>query len=305
MIDAFIDVLEQFPRGLVYVAMGVALLAIARLAQDVVTPYKIQVQLRDHDNVALALSITGYYLGIIIVFLGAVYQPVTQTADGIFTWGFTTEYWEDVLRVLVYSLVGIVVLNIARIVVDKLVLYKFSTEKEIIEDHNAGTGAVEFAVYVGVGLVIAASIAGGGGDSETSEISQALTSLAFLGMGLVVLILYTLFYELTTSFDVHDEIERDNVAVGVALGGNLIAISIVVFKAVAGEFVGWTDGAAGFLTYAVFGFILLFVVRFAVDMVLFPKVKVADELVKDRNLGVAYIEGASVISVAMILFFAI
>jgi uncharacterized membrane protein YjfL (UPF0719 family) len=297
MDDAFIDVLELFPRGLVYVVMGVALLAIGRLAQDVVTPYKIQVQLRDHDNVALALSITGYYLGIVLVFLGAVYQPITLTADGIFTWGFTSEYWEDVLRVLAYSLVGIVVLNIARIVVDKLVLYKFSTEKEIIDDHNAGTGAVEFAVYLAVGLVIAASISGEGGGPETS--------LAFLGMGMVVLVLYTLFYELTTSFDVHDEIERDNVAVGVALGGNLIAIGIVVFKAVSGDFVGWEDGIAGFLTYAVLGFVLLFVVRFAVDMVLFPRVKVADELVVDRNLGVAFIEGAAVISVALILFFAI
>ena len=164
---------------------------------------------------------------------------------------------------------------------------------------------VEFAVYVAVGLVIAASIAGGGGDSETSEISQALTSLAFLGMGMVVLILYTLFYELTTSYALHDEIEGNNVAVGVALGGNLIAIGIVVFKAVAGEFVGWEDGLAGFLTYAVFGFILLFAVRMAVDRVLFPRVKVANELVIDRNLGVAFIVGAAVISVSLILFFAI
>ena len=297
MIDAFVDVVEQFPRGLIYVVMGVALLAIARLAQDVVTPYKIQEQLRDKDNVALALSITGYYLGIVIVFLGAVYQPSTLTADAVFNLGFTTEYWEDVLRVLVYSLVGIVVLNVARIVVDKLVLYKFSTEKEIIDDHNAGTGAVEFAVYVAVGLVIAASIAGEGGGPETS--------LAFLGMGLAVLILYTLFYEITTSFDVHDEIEKDNVAVGVALAGNLIAIGIVVFKAVSGDFVGWSDGIAGFVTFAVFGFILLFAVRIAVDMVLFPKVKVADELVNDRNLGVAFIESAAVISVSLILLFAI
>ena len=297
MIDAFIDVVEQFPRGLIYVVMGVALLVIARLTQDVITPYKIQEQLRDKDNVALALSITGYYVGIVIVFLGAVYQPITLTADNIFDLGFTTDYWEDVLRVLAYSLVGIVVLNVARIVVDKLVLYKFSTEKEIIDDHNAGTGAVEFAVYIAVGLIIAASISGEGGGPETS--------LAFLGMGLVVLILYTLFYELTTSFDVHAEIERDNVAVGVSLGGNLIAIGIVVFKAVSGDFVGWADGIAGFLTYAVFGFILLYAVRLAVDLVLFPRVKVADELVIDRNVGVAFIDGAAAISVALILFFAI
>ena len=50
---------------------------------------------------------------------------------------------------------------------------------------------------------------------------------------------------------------------------------------------------------------LLFVVRWVVDLVLFPKVKVSDELAVDRNLGVAFIMAGSVISVSLILFFAV
>ncbi len=295
MIDAFIEVLKTFPIGLVYVGMGILLLAFARLVQDFVTPYKIQEQLRTHDNVALALSIAGYYLGIIIVFVGAVYQPFTSSVDS--NLGFTTEYWEDVIEVLVTTVIGIIILNVARIIVDKLVLYKFSTEKEIVEYHNAGTGAVEAAVYVAVGIVIAGSVAGVGGGPETS--------FAFLGLGLLTLILYTLFYEFTTSYDVHDEIERDNVAVGVALAGNLIAISIVVFKAVFGDFTTWEEGIAGFLTFAVIGTALLFVVRTLVDLILFPKVSMAQELTVDRNLGLALIETSVLVSASLILYFAI
>jgi len=295
MIDAFIEVLKTFPIGLVYVGMGILLLAFARLVQDFVTPYKIQEQLRTHDNVALALSIAGYYLGIIIVYVGAVYQPFTSSVDS--NLGFTTEYWEDVIEVLVTTVIGIIILNVARIIVDKLVLYKFSTEKEIVEDHNAGTGAVEAAVYVAVGIVIAGSVAGVGGGPETS--------FAFLGLGLLTLILYTLFYEFTTSYDVHDEIERDNVAVGVALAGNLIAISIVVFKAVFGDFTTWEEGIAGFLTFAVIGTALLFVVRTLVDLILFPKVSMAQELTVDRNLGLALIETSVLVSASLILYFAI
>ena len=295
MIDAFIEVLKTFPIGLVYVGMGILLLAFARLVQDFVTPYKIQEQLRTHDNVALALSIAGYYLGIIIVFVGAVYQPFTSSVDS--NLGFTTEYWGDVIEVLVTTVIGIIILNVARIIVDKLVLYKFSTEKEIVEDHNAGTGAVEAAVYVAVGIVIAGSVAGVGGGPETS--------FAFLGLGLLTLILYTLFYEFTTSYDVHDEIERDNVAVGVALAGNLIAISIVVFKAVFGDFTTWEEGIAGFLTFAVIGTALLFVVRTLGDLILFPKVSMAQELAVDRNLGLALIETSVLVSASLILYFAI
>ena len=141
MIEAFVDVFEQIPRGLVYVVMGVAVLATARVAQDLITPYRIQEQLNQKDNIALAVSISGYYLGVIIVFLGGLYQPFLVVADN--SLGFTGEYWQDVGLVFVYSVVGIVVLNIARIIVDKLVLHDFSTEDEIINDHNAGTGAVD------------------------------------------------------------------------------------------------------------------------------------------------------------------
>jgi uncharacterized membrane protein YjfL (UPF0719 family) len=295
MIEAFVDVFEQIPRGLVYVVMGVVVLAIARIAQDIITPYKIQEQLNQKDNVALAVSISGYYFGVILVFLGGLYHPFLVVADN--TLGFTAAYWQEVGLVFVYSIVGIIVLNVARILIDKLVLHDFSTEEEIIRDHNAGTGAVEFAVYVAVGLVIAGAISGESGGPETA--------VAFLLLGLVALIIYTLVYEWTTSFNIHEQIEADNVAVGVALAGNLIAIGIVVFKAVFGEFVGWTESIAGFVTYAVLGFVLLYIVRFVVDKVLFPHVRLSDELAVDRNLGAAFIESAALICVSLILFFAI
>jgi uncharacterized membrane protein YjfL (UPF0719 family) len=294
MADAFVDTLELFPRGLVYVGIGIVVLGIGKVVQDLLTPYKINNQLRTKDNVALALSITGYYLGIVIVFVGAVYQPFSLIVEGL---GFTEEYWKDVLEVFLTSLAGIAALNIARVVVDKLVLHKFSTEKEIIDDQNAGVGAVEAAVYVAAGLVIAGSVAGEGGGPETA--------LAFAGLGLLALVLYALFYELTTSFNIQEQMEADNVAVGVALAGNLVAIGIVVLKAVFGDFVSWEDALAGFLTFAVFGFGLLLVMRLVVDFIMFPRVKVSNELAVDRNLGVALIESSVVVSASLILFFAV
>ncbi len=56
MAEIFVDVLEQIPRGLVYVALGLIVIVIARFAQDLTTPYKIQEQLSHKDNIALALS---------------------------------------------------------------------------------------------------------------------------------------------------------------------------------------------------------------------------------------------------------
>ena len=78
-----------------------------------------------------------------------------------------------------------------------------------------------------------------------------------------------------------------------------------MLKAVFGDFVNWEEALAEFITFAVFGFGLLLVMRLVVDLLMFPRVKVADELAIDRNMGVALIEGAVVVSASLILFFAV
>ena len=206
-LDALVDTLEFFPKGLIYVVLGLAVLFIAKVVQDLITRYSINQQVTGENNAALGLSLAGYYLGVVFVFVGALYQPLSVIRDD--DWKPTSAgYWGEVLEVLIYALVGIVVLNVARLVVDRLVLHTFQTEKEIVEERNIGAGAVEFGVYLATGLVIAGSIAGTGSTeaagAEVSALDSALRSLVFLGLGMVVLIVYSLFYQLTTSYDIHE-----------------------------------------------------------------------------------------------------
>ena len=299
MIDAFIDVLETFPRGLVFVGLGFVILVIAKLARDVITPYRIDDEVIKKKNLAVAVRLSGYFIGVILVFLGALYQPlasvgVAGAVDGL---GFDREFAEEVLRVFLYSLAGIAALNLVRILMNRLILYRFDIEKEVVEGQNVGSGAAEFGMYVATGLLIAGSVAGEGGGPDTAA--------AFFGMGLVLLVVFALFYQFTTPFDIHSEIESNNTAVGIAMGGNLIAIGIVTFKAVFGDFDGWTEGVAAFITFGVIGFALLYVMRLLLDKLLLPSVSTSHSIAVDRNLGVAFIESAVVISSAMILFLAI
>ena len=295
MIEGFLNTLEFFPRGLVYVVLGLVVLVLAKFAKDLVTRYRMDQEVVQRSNLAVAIGLSGYFLGVVLVFLGAVYQPFSPLVGDAL--GFNRVFGEDVLRVFLYSLAGIVALNLASFVMDRLVLYKFSVQKEMVEDRNVGTGAVEFGMNVAIGLVIAGAISGEGGGPETS--------LAFFGMGLAVLIVFALFFDLTTPFSIHEEIEKDNAAVGIALGGNLIAMGIVTLKAVFGDFPGWGQGIAEFLTFAVLGFGLLYVLRLLIDKLLLPTAKISDELAAGRNVGVAFVEGSVVIGAALILFFAI
>lgn len=301
MIDAFIDSLQAFPRGLVFVAEGLIILALAKFARDAVTRHNINEEVVDKANLAVALRLSGYFLAVILILLGVLYQPLAIgfAEEGF---GFNRALGEEVLRVFLYSLAGIVALNLVRVLFDRLILYKFQLEKEVVEDRNAGAGASEFGMYVATGLLISGAVAGETGGSEGEA---ALVALAFFGMGLILLIAFALFYEFTTSFNIHDEIERDNPAVGVALGGNLVAIGLVTLKAVFGDFAGWGDSIASFLVFGVLGFVLLYVMRLLIDLVILPTVRVSQALSEGRNLGVALVESAVVISAAMVLFIAI
>ena len=301
MIESFIDSLQAFPRGLVFVAEGLIVLALAKFARDAVTRHSINEEVVEKSNLAVALRLSGYFIAIILVFLGVLYQPLTLgfAADGF---GFNRDFGEEVLRVFLYSLAGIVALNLVRVLFDRLILYKFQLEKEVVEDRNAGAGAAEFGMYVATGLLIAGAVAG---ETYRSEGEAALIALAFFGMGLVLLTAFALAYEFTTPFNIHDEIERDNPAVGIALGGNLIAIGLVALKAVFGDFAGWGESIASFLVFGVLGFVLLYVMRLLVDFVLLPTVRVSQVIGSGHNIGVALIESAVVISSALILFMAI
>ena len=295
MDDAILDTLKIIPRGLVFVGLGLIILVIAKYARDIITPYKIDDEVVGKKNLAVAVRLSGYFMGVILVFLGTLYQPLgVAEVEGL---GFDRAYAEDILRVFLYSLAGIAALNLVRIFMNRLILYKFDIEKEVVEGQNVGSGAAEFGMYVATGPLIAGAVAGQGGGPDTAA--------AFFGLGLVLLVLFALFYQVTTSFDIHAEIESNNTAVGIAFGGNLIAIGLVTFKAVFGDFSGWTEGIAAFVIFGAVGFVLLYAMRLLLDKLLLPSVSASNAIAVDRNVGVAFIESAVVISSAMILFLAI
>ena len=50
MIDAFVDTLETIPRGLIFVGLGLVILLIAKVARDIITPYRIDDEIIKKKN---------------------------------------------------------------------------------------------------------------------------------------------------------------------------------------------------------------------------------------------------------------
>ena len=276
------QMLDQILRGFTYLAVVLVLLVIGKLVYDGLhRRFVLRTELVEKDNLAVALAVAGYYLGLVIVLGGVVSGPASFNM------------FDDVIGLVIFGVLGIVLLNLSAWINDKVVFSKFDNEKEIVEDRNAGMGAVEGGNYVAVGLITAGAMSGEGG---------LLPGLVFWVLGLVALIVAGLLYDKITSYDLHEQIEKDNVAVGVAFAGVLVGFGNIIRLAGDGDFVSWNESLTEFGYYTLVGLILLPFVRIFADKVLLPGASLSDELVQDRpNLGAGFIEAVSYLAASMLI----
>ncbi len=264
--------------GFVYLLSALILFMIGKLLFDLThRKFALREQLIDRDNLAFALAVGGYVLGLTFALGGAMSGPSISLTVNL-------------IDIFLYGVIAIVLLNISVWINDWLILDRFSGEKEIIQDQNCGVGAIEAANHVAVGLIIYGTLAAGG---------HLLQVCVFWALGQVTLIAAAKVYSWMAPFDVHDALERDNVAVGTAFAGMLLGIGNIVRFAAQGAFVSWSQNIAFFASVALFGLLLLPAARLAADRILLPSGRLTQELVhQDKpNIGAGIME--AVVYVAM------
>ncbi|MDE2697994.1 MAG: DUF350 domain-containing protein [Gemmatimonadetes bacterium] len=267
----------------IYLISAFVLFWIGKLVKDLTTTsYSVREELVEKDNVALGVAMAGYYFGLIMAIGGTLSGP-SQGLEN------------DLIDIGIYGLLAIILLNLSRLVNDGVILHGFKIRDELIDDQNAGTGAVIAASYIATGLVIFGAVSG--------EIGGIVTTVIFWALGQVALVLAGLVYEWITPYSIHDEIEKDNVAAGVAFAGALVGIGIIVFHASAGNFISWTVNLQDFAIEVVAGLILLPIVRFISDVILLPGQKLTDEIANQEhpNLGAGFIEATSYVGASFLI----
>lgn len=273
--------------GLILIAAFYVLLLLGKLINDLLhREYRLNFELTEKDNAALALATTGYYSGLVLAIGGVLVGPSLSIVD-------------DLIDLFIYGLLAIVLVNVSWYVCDKLILFKFKISEELIRDHNQGTGAVSAGMSIASGFIIFGSVQGQGG--------SVWTVIVLWAIGQAILILAGLVYEFVTPYNIHDEIEKDNVAAGVSFAGALVAIGAIVGLAAESDFESWAVNLPDYLGYSVLGLALLPVIRLLTDKVLLPTVKLTDEIARqDRpNVGAAYIEAFSYIAAAFIIYWCV
>ncbi len=280
-------IIDQMISGLILVAAFYLLFLVGKVVHDLIhQDYNLTYELVTKDNPALALAITGYYFGLVLCIGGAVVGP----SNGIM---------EDLVDLLIYGVLGIVLLNLSWIWCDKIILNRFNVTDELIRDQNQGTGAVSCGISIASGMIVFGAVSGEGG--------TIWSACAFWASGQVLLLLVSKVYDLITPYDIHKEIEKDNVAAGVSFAGALASMGIVIGLTAAGDFESWREDLVSYLCIALLGLVMLPMVRFLTDKVLLPTVKLSDEIAAQQtpNIGAAYIEAFSYIAAAFVIVWCI
>jgi uncharacterized membrane protein YjfL (UPF0719 family) len=257
--------------GLIYLVSTFLLFYIGKLLYQLTHPrFNVKEELVEKDNVAFAIAHTGYYIGLLLAIGAAIVGP---------TQGLVV----DLINIGIYGVMGLVLLNISVVINDKVILRKFSVHDEIIRDQNSGTGIVEAANAIGTGLIILGSITGEG---------TWYTALAFWAIGQVIIIITAYVYNWITPYDIHEHIEKDNVAAGIGFAGAIIAIANLIRAGLMHDFEGWQETLSWVGIEVVIGLLFLPLARWIADVILLPGQKLTDEIINQEkpNVGAGIIE---------------
>lgn len=258
------------------------LMLVARYLHRFLTPYDVDQQITGEDNVAQATSLAGYYVGVTILFCGAYLGP---------TYGF----WQDLLQVGGYTLLGLGLLNLSRYLNDHFILPDFSVATAIREQRNPAAGVILCANYIASALIVAGAIHGEGGG--------VVSALVFYALGQLALVLFGWLYEKLTPYAIQTEIEKGNLAAGFGFGGSLIALGVVIMGSVNGDFVSWAYNLSIFVIHLLIVFVYLILARLFFDKLLLAGADLNKEIAQDRNIGAGLLESALAVSFASVLFF--
>ncbi|HKJ40973.1 MAG TPA: DUF350 domain-containing protein [Sunxiuqinia sp.] len=273
--------------AIIYIALAMVFFLIGKIVYQFLHPdIRVKSELVDQDNLAFALSHTGYFVGLLIAIGSAIVGP----SHGLL---------KDIIDISVYGALAIVLLNISVFITDKVLLRKFSVRKEIVEDRNAGAGIIEGAVSIASGLIIFGAVTG-----ESSNMTAGIISaVVFWAIGQVLLIITSRIYNMITPYDIHEHLEQDNVAVGIGYAGVIIAMGNLIRFGLSGDLVSWQTTLVDAGIEIVIGLILLPVMRFLTDKILLPGARLTDEIVNQEkpNLGAAIIEAFSYIGGSILI----
>jgi uncharacterized membrane protein YjfL (UPF0719 family) len=266
------------------VLAALVLLGLARVVQQWLYGQSLRAMLTESDNPAMGIVVAGYLFGVIwtiAVLLGSLSYDLVV----------------DILNILLYGCLGIVLLTVAALGTCRVFLGMRMQEQ--LAAHNAAAAIVVAGVYIATSLTYSGGLVGEGGGFWIMLLFFLFGQLALLGI--------TYAFRWLTHYDDVEEIAAGNIAAAFALAGLLIAVALIVRRAVAGDYLGFLPSLRGFLL-ALVVVVALYPVRQVVVQWLilggpihWRASLLESEIVRDKNVAAGLLEATAYVTTALFI----
>ena len=140
---------------LLYFLVSLVALFVGRKVLDWITPYDLNHQTAEVDNLAVGLTQAGFYLALAIIIHASISGEVDYELFPFINPEEPTRFMiliAELISTVVNVLIGLLFFSYGRRALNWLT--PFDLDKEIEIDRNVGVGALEAAFYVSIGIII-------------------------------------------------------------------------------------------------------------------------------------------------------
>jgi uncharacterized membrane protein YjfL (UPF0719 family) len=262
--------MEKYLVMIICIALVIVFLLLSKKIADAITRFDDDVQIRQNDNLAVALRRFGIFVGMCIGIQALIPDFSSYRDIGFFC---------------IHSMIVVAVFFAAHFINDFIIIPKVCNN-ELIKSGNVPTGLIEAGAFIATGMLVNGAFSG--------DVGGVVSAVAFFFLGQIVMITAIYLHEKIFRFDLVQCIKDDNVSAGVAVAGLLVAYSIILRASIAGDFTGWTSSLTAFAVSAVTGMIGLIVFERIAALIFLPQTSIGDAIRRGNTAAVLLVQGITI-----------
>lgn len=272
--------------------IAVILLTLMRYLQGWSVKVNSSAELAERDNFAFGISTAGAIAALGIVLTGAI------------TGAAAPSYLTEAIGMSAYGLFGLVLIKLGRFLHDKIALNELDKNQHIIKG-NISVAIVDASAAIATAIIIRAVLLW----AEDLTVDTFIAIFSAFAISQLMLVLLTRWREnryarRNQDASMQHALALGHTAVAIRHSGYMIAMALsfnaashfIVFNPTA-----YVTNVIGWLVFSIIMLIVLSVLLFVIKKLVLAQINLADEVERQHNVGIAAVEMAISIAIALIL----
>ncbi|MGH7816295.1 MAG: DUF350 domain-containing protein [Candidatus Binatia bacterium] len=227
------------------------------------------------DNPALGIRYALFVIAVVLALLGIFDRSQGDSGAWLF---------------IQHALLAAILIYLSRHLNDRLILYHFSNNREVVQEKNVAVALVEGATYLASAYIIAGAFY----DWENGR----TIAVVWFFIGQLLLIILAFLYR-AVDRGVDSALDGQNLAVGISLGSFLLSGGMVCGAVISGPSHGWRHDLSIVAAYIAVWIVLMLVAHVVSDLLTFRSSRLRDEVMEQRNIAAALFKAVIFLAVTL------